>query len=78
MSESDGYSSIINGWLETNGHRLRLAQVGPDYCVVRDSVASPPTNAELVIEIDGEERRQRVFLQAGISESSTTIQFSQA
>jgi hypothetical protein len=75
MNDSNGYSSTIRGWLEANGHRLPLAQVGPDYCVVHHSVPIPPTDAELVIEIDGEERRKRVFLQAGISDSSTVVKF---
>ncbi len=75
MNDSNGYSSTIRGWLEANGLRLALAQVGPGYCVVRHSVATPPTDAELVIEIDGNERREPVFLEAGISESSTLVKF---
>lgn len=76
MSDSNGYSSTICGWLVANGHRLALAQVGPDYCIVRDSVATPPTEAELIINIDGNERRKRVFLSAGISEGSTLVNFA--
>ncbi len=76
MNDSNGYSSTIHGWLEANGHRFALSQVGPDYCVVRHSIATPPTDAELVIEIDGNHRRQRVFLPAGISASSTLVKFA--
>jgi len=77
MNENNGYSSTIRGWLETNGHRLPLAQIGPDYCVVRHSVATPPADAELIIEIDGDERRKKVFLQTGISNSSTVVEFAE-
>ena len=76
MPENNGYSSAIRGWLVAGGRRLALAQVGPDHCVVRRSVATPPIEAELVIEIDGDERRRRVFLQDGISEDSTFVKFA--
>ncbi len=76
MDDSNRYSSTICGWLEAGGHRLALAQVGPDFCVVRQSVATPPSEAELVIEIDGHERRKRVFLSVGISDSSTLVKFA--
>ncbi len=76
MPENNGYSSTIRGWLVADGHRLALAQVGPDHCVVRRSVAIPPIEAELVIEVDGDERRSRVFLQDGISEDSTFVKFA--
>lgn len=76
MNDSNGHSSTICGWLEANGQRLALAQVGPDYCVVRHGVSTPPTEAELVIEIDGNERRKRVFLEAGISDSSPLVKFA--
>jgi hypothetical protein len=76
MNTRTGHSSTIRGWLEANGQRFPLAQVGPDYCVVRHSVATPPTDAELVIEIDGDQRRDRVFPQDGISESTAVVKFA--
>ncbi|MEO8495230.1 MAG: hypothetical protein ABI614_09180 [Planctomycetota bacterium] len=77
MNENNGYSSTIRGWLEVDGHRLELAQVGPGHCVVRHAAAVPPTEAELVIAIDGNERRKRVFLGSGISGSSTVVKFAE-
>lgn len=76
MNDSDGHISTVSGWLEANGQRLALAQVGPDYCVVRQGVATPPTEAQLVIEIDGNERRKRIFLESGISDSSPLVRFA--
>lgn len=76
INDSNGYSSTICGWLEADGHRLVLAQVGPDYCVVRRTVPLPPTKAEIVIEIDGNQRRRKVFLNSGISDSSRVVQFT--
>ena len=75
MNDTNGHSSTIHGWLETNGHRLALAQVGPDHCVVRHAVPSPPTDAELVIVIDGNERRVPVFLRDGILEDSAVVKY---
>ena len=76
MPEESGYSSTIRGWLLVNGRRLALAQVGPEHCVVRRSVAISPIEAELVIEIDGDERRSRVFLHDGMSADSKHVGFS--
>jgi hypothetical protein len=76
MNNSNGYSSTVRGWLEAGGHRFPLAQVGPNFCIIRDNVTTPPTGAELVIEVDGDERRKRVFLPAGISESFTVVEFA--
>ena len=77
MPQTNGYSSTIRGWLMVGGHRLALAQVGPAHCVVRRSIAIPPSEAELVIEIDGQQQQSRVFLQDGISEDSTLVKFAE-
>lgn len=76
MNHTNGYSSTVRGWLVAGGHRFPLAQVGPNFCVIRDNVTTPPTVAELVIEVDGDERRERVFLPAGISKSLTVVEFA--
>jgi hypothetical protein len=39
-------------------------------------VIRPRPQAEFVIEIDGNERRKRVFLEAGISDSSPLVKFA--
>ena len=66
MPEKDSYSSTVRGWLMADGHRFALAQVGPDFVFLRDPTPLPPMEAELRIEIDGDERRSRVFLPDGI------------
>ena len=76
MPQNNGYSSTVSGWLVAGGHRLALAQVGPDHCVVRRSVAIAPCEAELVIEIDGHQQQSCVFLQDGISANSTLVKFA--
>jgi hypothetical protein len=76
MLENNRYSSTVRGWLVADGHRLALAQVGPDHCILRRSVYVPPTEAERIIEVDGQRQQSRVFLQDGISETSTLVRFS--
>lgn len=76
MKQNNGYSTTIRGWLEAGGHRLMLAQIGPDHCVVRGSIPMPPTEAKLVIEIDGDERHKPVFLQDGIPDNASLVKFT--
>ena len=76
MIAQSTYSSNVRGWLVVGEQRLELAQVGPDRCVLRQSLDAPPSAAELVIEIDGEVRHQAVFLRRGISRTSTVVALS--
>ena len=52
---------------------LELAQLGPDCCIVRESMNSPPCTAELHISVDGDVRRRPIFLPQGLSTDSKTV-----
>jgi hypothetical protein len=66
-----GYSADIRIQLNLNGHKLNVAQLGPDFLTVRDVVEHPPTDAEIVMSIDGEVERWNVYLPEGISPSKS-------
>ena len=64
---SNGYSSQVRGWLVVDGVKHELAQVGPDFCILREPLStelsiSDTTEAELTIEVDGDPRTVAVNL----------------
>ena len=61
-----GHSADVRIDLAVNGHVFSVAELGPDFVVVRNPVAHPPAEAELTLSIDGYERRWRVNLIDGI------------
>ena len=64
---SNGYSSQVRGWLVVDGVKHELAQVGPDFCILREPLSielsiSDTPEAELTIEVDGDPRTVAVNL----------------
>jgi hypothetical protein len=51
--------------LETSGRVYPLAQIGPDFVVLREPTDLPPGNAEVVMRVEGSEQRWRVTLPNG-------------
>jgi len=61
-----GHSADIRIQLYVNGHILPIAQLGPDFLVLRKPIDLSPCEAEIAMSVDGRERRWRVRLPAGI------------
>jgi hypothetical protein len=61
-----GHSADVRIDLAVNGHVFSVAKLGPDFLVVRNPVAHPPSEAEITLSIDGHEQRWRVELIDGI------------
>lgn len=77
---SNGYSSSARGWLNVDGQRYELAQVGPDFCILRNQlpgsdIQSIDVIVELVIEIDGEPSKVMVKLFSGHSSIAKKLSF---
>lgn len=49
--------------------RLGVAQLGPDFAILATRVNLPATTAELVVQIDGHEKRRTVYLPDGVQAS---------
>jgi hypothetical protein len=62
-----GHSAEVHMQLNLNGFVLPIGQLGPDFLILRDPTDHPPAEAEIVMSIDGEERRWNVHLPDGIS-----------
>jgi len=64
---SNCHSAIVRMELCMNGHIMPIAQLGPDFLVLKTPVDHPPAEAEIGMWIDGREDRWRVRLPDGIS-----------
>lgn len=53
--------------LLVNGSALPIAQMGPDFLLLRAGVAHPPTEADILLRVDASERQWRVYLPDGIA-----------
>ncbi len=61
------YSAEVRMRLSVGGRVWSIAQLGPDFLILRAPVDHPPTGAEITMWIDDHERRWRVRLVDGIS-----------
>jgi hypothetical protein len=75
IAHSTGYSTELEGFLCVDGRRLPLHELGPDFCVVRSAIAAPPSPAEILLSIDGQESRFAVMLPEGIAPSQTRVTY---
>lgn len=64
---TDGYSADVELYLMVDGERYEIAQVGNHRLVMRDERSLPAgTEAILVINVDGVERRREINLCDGV------------
>ena len=80
---SNGYSSQVRGWLVVDGVAHELAQVGPDFCILRgpisgDFFGTSHVQAKLLFEVDGDQRETGVVLSASYLSSPKKLQFRKA
>jgi hypothetical protein len=64
--KSYGHSADVRMSLSVNGHVLPIAQLGPDFLILRKPVEHAPAQAEIFLSIDGSESRWTVHLVNGI------------
>ena len=76
MDNSQIHSAEINMYLRANDSSFEVAGCLANTCTLREPADLEPCEAELVIVIDGQERRKRIFLQDGISQESKDVSFS--
>jgi hypothetical protein len=68
----NGYSSNVRLHLVVGDRTLELAQIGPNDIVLRTPTDLPPGDAEIIMEIDGHERRWPIHLPQGASVNTPT------
>ena len=66
MSDSNpnhrGHSADVRMTLYLEGRALPISHLGPDFLIVKTPIDHPPTDAEIELVIDGQERRWPVRL----------------
>ena len=62
-----GHSADVRIFLHLNGATLPVAQLGPDFLVLKVPIDHPPVEAEISMSIDGDETSWPVRLAEGIS-----------
>jgi hypothetical protein len=59
--------------LEVRGVSIPVTHMGPDFLFVKSAENHPPSNATMILQVDGSERRWQVRLPEGISTGSKRI-----
>jgi hypothetical protein len=67
------YSADVRMELRLNGSVLTISHLGPDYLILARPVDHPPAPAEIIVSIDGNQRRRAVYLPAGLSTESRRV-----
>jgi hypothetical protein len=66
LMNTQSHSADVRIHLHVNGQVLPIAQLGPEFLILRTLVDHPPCDAEITLSIDGQERRWFVHLPNGI------------
>jgi hypothetical protein len=77
-SSQGGHSAQVTMRLLVDGFSLRVRQMGRDFLLIDSPVNHPPAGADLILEVDQNERRWSVFLPQGISADSNRVTISAA
>lgn len=61
--------------LVIGAQHLPVAQVGPDFVILKKPIDFGPTQAELIVQIDGTEKRRKIFLPQGsrVTDAETPV-----
>ena len=59
-----------------NGSTLPIAQLGPDFLILRNPIDHAPADATIVMTVDASERRWTVTLPDGISNGSERVRIA--
>lgn len=70
-----GYSAKVEIYLHVAGHKLNVARIRGGQLVLRDKIDLPPSDAEVVIKVDGQETKTPVVLKEGIDSSLALVEF---
>ena len=70
-----GHSTVVRMQLCVNGHIMSIGQLGPDFLILDNPTDHPACDGEVLMSIDGRERRWQVNLPNGINsaEAETAI-----
>jgi hypothetical protein len=67
------HSADVHITLNLPNLSLPVAQLGPDFIILREGVNHPPAEAEMVLWVDDSESRWTVFLPSGLRDDLVRI-----
>jgi hypothetical protein len=70
------YSADVQMELTVKGRIFSIGQLGPDFLILDDPADHPPSVAEVMVSIDGRERRWPVSLPDGIAAGQGTTRIA--
>jgi len=75
LLHQDGFCTAVRLYLEVNGQVLNVAQVGDESLILRDAITlDAPAQAEVVVSVDGKQRKYPVMLGDGIKDRTVFFQ----
>ena len=69
--QENGHSADVSMWMVVDGCSIPIAQMGPDFLIIRESVEFPPSDAEITLRVDGHEEHWAVKLPEGVRPGQT-------
>ena len=73
IAQYEAHSAEVELSLLINGESLLVGQLGPDFLLLDEVVAHPPTEAVIKMRIDEEEKQWRVRLPEGITSERVSL-----
>jgi hypothetical protein len=70
---NSGHSADVSIGLFIDGSWLRVAELGPDFLILREGAEHPPCDAVIKLRVEDVERRWTVRLPQGISSGSDRV-----
>ncbi|HEY4245258.1 MAG TPA: hypothetical protein VGM64_00305 [Lacunisphaera sp.] len=64
---ANAHSAQVRMHLEVSGTSLPIAQLGPDFLILEQTVHHPATHGEIVLQIDASKSRWKVTLPDGLA-----------
>jgi hypothetical protein len=73
IAQYEAHSAEVELSLLINGECLSVGQLGPDFLLLDEVVAHPPTEAVIKMRVDEEENQWRVRLPEGIASERVSL-----
>jgi hypothetical protein len=78
ISSQGGHSAQVKMRLLVDGNSIPVAQMGPDFLILKEAIDHPPGNARIILQVDESKREWDVRLPDGISSHSDRVVISAA
>jgi hypothetical protein len=74
LDSTPRHSAVVRMTLETAGQSIRVAQMGPDFLILKESVELPPCSGIVTLEVDDSIQTFEVNFPNGISHGKKRVE----